>query len=415
MLQSPRNNVRPRRSYIPHRSPSYTRIIRLEGQILSLVSILKFHLRYAPSWPDTALTALRLAVLPMYFEAIDRLIFHIDHGIDFNRARNADGLIYVARPRPSAVENEDHWPKTLWFAEFQRGFEDDSVSIAEALKRGWEWFMDLDGFPARYTAVKEWALGWHELEAEKRRQFLEVFQIDRDALLGMAREVKGMSLTGPAMLNHEKTSCVVGFLEQKRPLDVVLPRMVNPSRQKLGECSICKVGLLKEEVGTTKEHRPVEIPCRHIFGASCIKNHFAATKRWVCPACGTNHYAVQHHPTTASEVLESCDRLLKWLDPPALVHLPVEPHSYLDKLTLIFEPADAIRKDLHNWNNEPRDSYAEYLRLSDLALYLTRDRLHAAIRGDTDRFREVVAQQVQIGSRIVWLEFLWRCHPNSPA
>jgi hypothetical protein len=126
--------VRPRRAYTAPDSPSYTRIIRLEGQILSLISILRFHLRYAPySFVDTSLDALRLGSLPMYFDAIEDLVRHINEGCDFNAARNAGELVYLARKRyfnrvrrqcgHEEVEREGHWGKILWFAGLQKVLE----------------------------------------------------------------------------------------------------------------------------------------------------------------------------------------------------------------------------------------------------------------------------------------------------
>jgi hypothetical protein len=95
--RSPQTFVLPRRAYTAPDSPSYTRIIRLEGQILSLISILRIHLRYAPySFVDTSLDALRLGPLPMYFDANEDLVGHISQGYDFNSARNAGELGYLA-------------------------------------------------------------------------------------------------------------------------------------------------------------------------------------------------------------------------------------------------------------------------------------------------------------------------------
>jgi hypothetical protein len=417
--------VLPRRAYTAPDSPFYTRIIRLEGQILTLISILRFHLRYAPySFVHTSLDALRLGPLPMYFDAIEDLVSHINEGCDFNAARNLGELVYLARKRyfnrvrkqcgDEEVEREGHWSKILWFAGLQKILENETLSLGEALRKGWELCMDEEGFPAKYGGLLEWVMGWHELAKEKQEQFLQLFKIDGDVLRAMAREVEGMSLKGSTVLEHEKGSCLVSFSVQKKALDVTMPRMVNPSKQKFGNCSLCCVPLLKEDVGTNKDHRPVEIPCGHIFGSSCIKQHFAPPRNWLCPVCNKNLIAAPHHPTTPSEQVESCDRLLKWLDPPPHIDFPEGPNSYLEKLTLVFEPADAIRKHFDNWLAMPQESYAELLRLQDLALYLARDRLDAAGRGDTARFREVVARQVQFAARFEWLEFLGRCHPGSP-
>jgi hypothetical protein len=270
--------------------------------------------------------------------------------------------------------------------------------------------MDMDGFPARYGGWREWALGWHELDPNKQEQFLKLFKADANALHTMAKGVEHMSLKGLSFLLHEESGCVQIFEAQKRPPGVMMPRRLNPTKQKLATCAICDVPLLKEDVGTNKEHRPVEIPCGHIFGSSFIKQDFLPHESWSCPVCDKNLYHDPHHPRTPSEVVESCDRILKWLDPPVKIAFPQDPHSYLGKLTLIFEPADAIRKNLGNWPAIPDVSYAESLRLQDLALYLARDRLEAADRGETARYREFVAQQQQVAARIEWLQFLGRCH-----
>ncbi|KAF1939435.1 hypothetical protein EJ02DRAFT_256864 [Clathrospora elynae] len=73
-LRSRRGSRIPRHLYPSPASPIYTRIIRLEGQILSLLSILRFHLRYACFYLDKSLDLLRLTPLPMYFAAIEELV-----------------------------------------------------------------------------------------------------------------------------------------------------------------------------------------------------------------------------------------------------------------------------------------------------------------------------------------------------
>ena len=252
--------------------------------------------------------------------------------------------------------------------------------------------MDIDGFTAKYGGVKGWALGWHELDTKKQEQFLELFKVDANALRTMAKGVEHMSLTDLSLLLHEDCGCVQSFMAQKRTPDAVTPRMLNPSKQKLNACAICDDPLLKEDVGTNKNHRPVEILCGHVFGSSCIKQHFLAPERWSWPVYDKNLSDAPHHPRTPSEVVESCDRILKWLDAPISIAFPADPHSHLEKLTLIFEPADAIRKNFGNWPAIPQVSYAESLRLQDQALYLARDRLEAVNRGETARYREIIAQ-----------------------
>ena len=198
--------------------------------------------------------------------------------------------------------------------------------------------------------------------------------------MSMARKLEGISLYDPEVLIHEKGACAQVFVSQKRILDVLMPLMLNPSTQKLGKCSLCNETLLKEDVGTSKETRPVEILCRHIFHFSCIRKSFTAPDTLICPGCNRNLPAAISHPTTPSEVVESCDKVLRWLDAPAQIILPAEPHPYLAKLALIFEPAQKICENLHNWFNVPTDSYTELLGLSDLVLYLARNRLEAAIK-----------------------------------
>ena len=361
----------------------------------------------------------------MYFDAVEELINHIEHGIDCSQVYNAGDLVRLAQKRyfrrvrrqygAAEAEKEGHWPRLLWLAELQSILEDECLSVGEALRSGWEWFMDSDGFPAKYGGAGEWVLEWCELETEKQVEFSDIFNVTGEALVSMTRNIEGISLRGPEVLIHEKDACAQVFVSQKRILDVLMPLMLNPSTKKLGKCSLCNETLLKEDVGTSKETRPVEILCRHVFHFSCIRKYFAVPDTWVCPCCNENLLTVLSHPTTPSEVLGSCDKVLRWLDAPAQVTLPAEPHSYLAKLVLIFEPAQKTCENFHTWFNVPTDSYAELLSLSNLVLYLARDRLEAAIQGDVARFRDVVARQLQVGAQIEWLEFLERCHPNSPS
>ncbi|RMZ74668.1 hypothetical protein GMOD_00003737 [Pyrenophora seminiperda CCB06] len=426
-IRPQRNSHLPRRVYTSHRSPSYTRIIRLEGQIISLISILRFHLRYAPYPADQTLTTLKAGPLLMFFDAVEELVVYIEQGMDCSQANSADDLVKLAQKRyfrrvrrqcgAEEAEKEGHWAKVLWFAELQKRLEDERLNVGEALKNGWEWFIDSEGFPAKYGGMGKWASVWCELESKKKEEFSEVFDIGGGVLRSMVTEIEGMSLHDPETLLHEKSACAQVFVSQKRALDVLMPLMLNPSKQILGDCSLCDVALLKKDVGTTKNSRPVQILCGHVFHFSCIRQYFAAPHTWKCPDsdCDKNLPAALPNEKTPSQVLESCDKVLTWLDAPAQITLPAEPHSYLAKLMLIFEQPQKICENFYNWFTVPMDSYSELVRLSDLALYLARDRLEAAIRGDIVKFHEVVTRQLQVGARIEWLEFLEKCHPSSPA
>ncbi|KAH6881450.1 hypothetical protein BKA58DRAFT_2461 [Alternaria rosae] len=160
------------------------------------------------------------------------------------------------------------------------------------------------------------------------------------------REVGKMSLRGPLTLDREQVGCIKIFPAQDRPLDAVVPLMLNPWKQNLGSCSLCSTALRKQNIGSEKPHRPVEIPCGHIFGSECIVSNFCKHEVWSCPFCEESLVNVAHHPATATEVIASCDCILKYLDPPASVTFPASPHTYLEKLGIIFEDADGIRGHL---------------------------------------------------------------------
>jgi hypothetical protein len=271
----------PRRSETSHHSPTYNRIIRLEGQISCIISILKFHLRYAPFPTDTSLSALRIHPLAMYFDAINELISHIECGLDFNGAFNAGDLVSLANEQyfplldSEEAEQQPHWPKILWLAQLQRILEDETLRLPESLKRGWEWFMDLTSFPAQYGNMGEWAMGWHELAPTKQKEFLTLFDVNAEVLNATMSQVQSTSLCGPQTLQTEQSGCLQTFLAQDRPLDAITPLMLNPSRQNLDPCPLCATALRKEDIGSlSKLHRAVEIPCGHVFGSSCIVRYF---------------------------------------------------------------------------------------------------------------------------------------------
>jgi len=113
----------------------------------------------------------------MYFDAVEELISHIEHRMDCSQIYSAGDLVRLAQKRyfrhvrrqygAKEAEKEGHWPRVLWFAELQSILENESLSFGEALRNGWKWFVDCDGFPAKYGGAREWALRWCKLETEK--------------------------------------------------------------------------------------------------------------------------------------------------------------------------------------------------------------------------------------------------------
>lgn len=360
--------------------------------------------------------------LQSYFTAIDELkTYFLDQGLDLNRTMYAEDFIrgvqrdyfepMAERYGSEAMEEQTHsWPRILWFQELQIVLEYEKLSLVQSLINGWELFMDPEAFPAQYLGMKEYALGWYELDAAKQTEFLDVFKIDADMLQQFA---SGTNTSKLGEISLEMSACNNGFMEQKLLLDEVYPKLSNP-RNRPGKCGLCDGQLLSEEVGTTKEHRLVELMCRHAFGHSCIVERFKDIKGWYCEVCQLDLRYTQLHPAKPDEVLASCDRFLKWRDAPMSLSVLGEPHTHLNKLALIFELSNDIRKHLLAWLPDPEGTYVDCHKVNNLMLYLARERLKTVMQGDVLRYREVIAKQVQAAARRAWFGFLARCHPDAP-
>lgn len=142
-----KQHISPRRHQTSLHCPNYNRIIRLEGQITSVICILEFRLRYADFPTNTSVSALRLHPLPTYFDTIEELIGHIEFGLDYNGAFNVGDLMCLAQEccfpgvrrvceDQVEIETQPHWPKILFLAQLQRILEDSTLSLSQSLKRG---------------------------------------------------------------------------------------------------------------------------------------------------------------------------------------------------------------------------------------------------------------------------------------
>jgi hypothetical protein len=201
----------PRRLTKNPRSPRYTCVIRLEGQVLTLIQILRFRLRHSRYPPDNSLAILIWGPLNAYFTMIDQLVAAcLDNGLDMNGARSADNLIRRVAWYVDQVSEEDNevetaklWPTMLWFQELQMILEDEKMGLEQALVKGWRWFMNPESYGVRSMGLVEYALGWQGLDAVKQARFLEMFKINAKALKEWTSSVESMTLRDPEILMHE--------------------------------------------------------------------------------------------------------------------------------------------------------------------------------------------------------------------
>lgn len=412
----------PRADRVDPSSKAYNKIIRLEGQICVAKDILRFVWAYSPKRGDIVEKFLH-AARELYCCAIDDLMKNfLDLGIDLvSGARTAGGLVKMMRAEYFPLiedeerEKEYHWPKILWFQKLQEILENEETSISEALVKGWFWFIDPEQWPCKSVGGANIAEMWTLIDAQEKEEILGGFALDantlKDWLSGIASDEfdKSVNLQGPFTKCDESNGVVLEFRSLGTLLDIEAPRVTVPSSRHLSKCGSCYEDLKEADIGTDAEHKPVQTVCGHIFGNSCLWKWYIYTGD--CPVCRKDLEETLV-VTEPGDLLESCDRALKWLQPPVPFTVPETPHSFADKLNLLFEPVDDIRNRLSLWGPYADGVVSEWSRLKDLGMYLARDRLAAVVENDVVRYRNVVLLQVQVGARRLWLQFLRRVLPG---
>jgi hypothetical protein len=398
----------------------YGRVIRLEGQINIIKDILLFTYSYQPhpvSPTELALTASRT----MYFEYINQLITKfLDRGFDLaHEAKNTENFLrlmkfgYFDAMPEELQEKEEVWPYIWWFTRFQEILEDTGTGLEEAILKGWKWFIDPNQYPAKYGGAMGFANVWESLDAVKKTEFLGSFSIDQQKLGAWASSLKDAKIDFGIGLTKQNEAIGMAnmFHSAGMTLDFSHPKVKAPDSTNFSECLLCYEKLKKENSSSEVIHRPVQTACGHVFGYSCLRSWFAKEK-CVCPKCYT-----ELDPGTAfippiKEVLESADRELKWLQSPIAVENPQEPHDFVSKLALIFEPADEIKEHLSLWSRDEHMLPTEANRLMELGLYLARERLEAVFQKDKAAWRRIGQRQVEVAARMFLVRFLLMVLPQ---
>ncbi|KAF1957220.1 hypothetical protein CC80DRAFT_389601, partial [Byssothecium circinans] len=408
----------PRKFHTNPSTSSYNNIIRLEGQIMDIMSIkfiLGFSYRYQPQSTTNIQIAL-VATREMYFEMIDELEnSFLNQGMDLAReARNTENFLrlmkecYFDTMSEEERENPQHWPRIWWFTKLQQILEDEALSLGESMIEGWKWFIDPEQYPAKFAGAKGFMQVWAAPDPATKRTFLESFALDEDSLNAWVSEMKTMKIKFQEIEDYEVTGAIGEFRARDLLFDVDHPAVRAPTSQDLGTCSLCCELLKADQTGTQLFHRPVQTSCGHIFGYSCLKDWFA--RDVACPDCKRDLFAITCVPS-AREALASCDRGLKWVGPPIKVEGPQEPHDFISKLALIFEPADEIRRHMSFWAKGASTLEVEENRLNEMGLYLARERLEAVVQRDKAAWRRVLQKQVVVGAAAMWKFFLWKIMP----
>jgi hypothetical protein len=409
----------PRRTILNPAAPSYRRVIRMEGQIGTHIDIIRFLSRYTTDY-STPVGCTFAQARDEYFAMIGELVAEfLDYDLDLaQEAKHTDDFIdlmvkeVVGRGRKEEERNASyHWPRILWFLKLQTILEDEKRSISEAIVEGWKWFVNVDGYPATYRNAGEVTRWWHANGAEQlKEEFLRNMTVNRERLEALVAGLQDTNMERLEFVEQEIVGCILEFRELGIALDVDHPAVTPPdSARRMPECPVCHVQLKKEEIGSMAEHRPVQTSCGHLFGYVCFRESFQ--RRGECPECG-NLPIGPMYITSVDELLESCDRELKWLNARAKFQDAESPHSALEKLGLVLEPAEEIRRRLHYWEAHIGGLGLEWAGLKDNGAYLARERLAALIKGSAARYKEAVLMQMQVGARRQWLEFIERVLPE---
>ncbi|KAF2449130.1 hypothetical protein P171DRAFT_427408 [Karstenula rhodostoma CBS 690.94] len=457
-----------RRALIDPDDKAYNRVIRLEGQIATLVQIHRFLWRYkvcnrdytietdtfadailAESYAENAAHHSRATFIKddatfeelkakrkrqmtdafldagrmVYFDMIEELIDRfLNQGVDLAyEGYNLGSFVGMIKrgylrwlPRKER-EREGLWAKIWWLRRLQEILEDEKLSLSEALVKGWQWFVDPEQWPTTSSGRPEYADMWKQLEAERKRTFLDDFAIDEEKLDAWMSGVstqgfccKNVAEEEGEGLQHEFRAAGADFTSELN-----VPKLAEEALEDGSTCSICGEGYSLENRGTERSHVPVRItPCGHVFGWRCLvtpmENHTGDGR---CATCNVRMCGC----TSPQDVIDGCDKFLGWLQPPTQLDNTTGPDSYLSRLMLIFKPADEIRRRLRYWVPHASSIAADLSKMGDLGMYQARERLAAVVKKDVSRYRDVVMKQTQATAQRLWLEFLGNVLPQWPA
>lgn len=321
---------------------------------------------------------------------------------------------YFSQIPTAAQEFNTHWPVILWYQKLQCILENENLSIEQALIEGWHLFIDAEQHAAKekIRGIGEYASLWQELDPDQQAQFLKTFSIDETFLKEWPAQIQTLDLKNPRIEDIEAAGLERVFTDREHRirLDINHPQVSQPGTQEFSSCSICYRELAKEEVDGSADHKPVETICGHIFGYSCIRNWFEKERN--CPMCREDFSFAMMHAASPEELLKSCDRTLDWVQPPIYLQIPSRPHSFVDKLALLFRSPDEIRQRIGIFHVDKQGMAMKLRTLQQLGLYLARDRMQAVLEGDVERFREVVELQVQTFAHYAFHLFSFFAHPN---
>ncbi|KAJ4359453.1 uncharacterized protein N0V89_000006 [Didymosphaeria variabile] len=236
-----------RQSLIDPDHKAYNRVIRLEGQIATIIQIQRFLWRYKFSnreyIPIGTYSAFHEIIPPQFLEEV-----HIcNHGraipirddamlVEFEEKRqqrqtdaflDAGRLVYFdlveeliakflnqgnyLQSIPKDVrEQEGFWAKIWWFQHLQEILQDDSVNLSKALLQGCQWFIDPEQWPTKSSGRSEYADMWKQLGAARQQSFLDDFTIDEGKLQAWVSSVSNQGFCSSLALSNRTR--VVGGL-----------------------------------------------------------------------------------------------------------------------------------------------------------------------------------------------------------
>ena len=352
----------------------------------------------------------------VYFDMIEELIrTFLNAGIDLAyEGHSLNSFIrlvrrcYLSRLPRVEREKEGLWSKIWWFQRLQDILEDERNSVSQALINGWHWFVNPEQWPTKSSNRKEYTDMWLSLSQERRDQFLDDFSLSEDKLMACISKLSTQDFCCENALGEEG----VGMKRELRAAGIPItdylnvPRLAEEALRDGSACSICGEGYGMESTGTEQSHAPVRVtPCGHVFGWRCLMarlNSARSRENGNCTECGVRFCAC----VEPRDLLSGCGEILRWLNPPMELKNTTGPHSFTNKLMLVFEPADEVRKRLKYWQPHGADIGRERAQLRDLGVYLAYERMTAVSERNITGYREAVLKQTYAIAQRLWIEFL---------